>query len=70
MMLLKLRTNFTKDIMSKVISKTIRKKIGYKIDVRVQDLDIEYVDGKAVINTNLVMKLDGEDLKELILNSI
>lgn len=69
-MLLKLRTNFTKDIMSKVLTKLIKKNFGYKVNVQVQDLDVMYVDGQAIVSTNVVMKLDGEELKELILNSI
>lgn len=69
-MLMKLRTDFTKGILSKILTKKIKQNLGYRIDIKIQDLDVVYVDGKAVINTNVTLQLDGEELKELVMDNI
>lgn len=67
---MKLRTDFTKGILSKILTKKIKQNLGYRIDIKIQDLDVVYVDGKAVINTNVTLQLDGEELKELVMDNI
>lgn len=65
-MALKLRTNFMKNIVSKLITKSFYKKYGYKIDIQLDDLDVSIINGETKINTNVTVKLDGETFKEIV----
>lgn len=65
-MKLKLRTKFMKNVVSKWISKAIYKKFGYKIDIQLSDLDIGFVDGETIINTNVSVKLNSDEFKKII----
>ena len=47
-MKIKLSTNFMRGLVSKLISKTIYKKLGYKIDIQLNDLDISTNNGKCI----------------------
>lgn len=63
-MKLRLSTKFMRSIVSKLISKAIYKKFGYKVDIQLNDLDISVIDGEANINTNVEVKINnGEFMK-------
>ena len=52
-MKLKLSTNFMKSIVSKLIEKSIYKKYGCKVNVQLDELDINIIDGETTINANV-----------------
>ena len=63
-MKLRLSTKFMRNLVSKLISKAIYKKYGYKVDIQLNDLDIRVIDGETSINTNVEVKLNsGEFMK-------
>ena len=65
-MKVKLSTNFMKGIVSKLITRSIRKKTGYKVDIQINDLDISFVNGETIIKTNVEAKLDSSEFKKII----
>ena len=67
-MRLKLSTNFMKNIVSKLMSKMIYKKFGYKINIKLEDIDIWAVDGDTTIKLNVEAKLDSNEFKKLVKN--
>lgn len=67
-MRLKLSTNFMKNIVSKLMSKLIYKKFGYKINIKLEDIDIWAVDGDTTIKLNVEAKLDSNEFKKLVKN--
>ena len=65
-MKIKLSTKFMRNIVSKLISKFIYKKLGYKVNIQLNDLDINIVNGETNINTNVEIKLDSNEFKKII----
>ncbi len=63
---MKLSTKFMRNIVSKLIAKAIYKKIGYKVDIQLNDLDISVVDGDANINANVEVKINNEEFMKIM----
>lgn len=68
-MKVKLTTKFMRNVVSKLITMTIRKKYGYEINIQLNDLDISVIDGETKISTNVEVKLDSKEFVK-IMNSI
>lgn len=66
---LKLSTKFMKKIVANLISKTLTKKLGYNIDILVDEIEVKNEDGKIKIHMNVDAEVDnGEFIR--ILKSI
>lgn len=65
-MKLTLRTRFMRNIVAKVVSKAIEKKLGYKVKIQLNDLDVDIVDGETKISTSLELKVDSNEFKKII----
>ena len=65
-MKLKLSTKFMRGIVAKLISKAIYKKIGYKVDVQLNDLDISIVNGETKICTNVELKCNSDEFTKIM----
>lgn len=65
-MRVKLSTNFMKNMISKLISRIIYKKLGYKVKIQLNDLDIWVIDGDVDVKLNVEAKLNNEDFNKLI----
>ena len=69
-MKLKLTTKFMRGIVSKLIERSIYKKYGYIVNVQLNDLDINIVDGETTINTNVEAKISSEEFKKMIMKLV
>ena len=65
-MTLKLSTKFMRNLVAKLMSSFIHKKIGYKIDIQLNELNVSIINGKARIQTNVELKLDNDEFKKLM----
>lgn len=65
-MKLTLRTRFMRNIVAKLLSKAIDKKLGYKVKIQLNDLDVDIVDGETKISTSLELKVDSNEFKKII----
>lgn len=65
-MKLKLSTKFMKSIITKLISKALLKKFGYKIDIGLQEIEMEMKDGKVRLHTNVDVEMNSDDFMKLI----
>lgn len=63
---LKLSTKFMRNIVSKLISKAIYKKFGYKVNIQLNDLDIRVIDGETSINTNVEVKVNSDEFMKVM----
>ena len=63
---LKLSTRFMRKIVSKLISRSIRKKYGYNIDIHLEDLDIESFDCETTVRASVELKIDNGELIEIL----
>lgn len=65
-MKIKLSTKFMRNIVSKLIARTIYKKYGYKIDVQLNDLDVSVIDGETKVAANVEVKLDSKEFMNIM----
>lgn len=65
-MKLKLTTGFMRNIVSKLVSRYIYKKTGYKVELKLNDLDVNFVDGETEIKTNVELKLNSKEFAKII----
>lgn len=65
-MRVKLHTNFMKNIVSKLIAKFIYKKFGYKVNIKLDNLDIWAIDGDTTIKVNVEANIKSDDFKKLM----
>lgn len=63
---MKLSTKFMRGIVSKLISKAIYKKIGYKVDIQLNDLDISVIDGETKILTNVEVRVNSNEFMKIM----
>ena len=65
-MKLKIGSNFLKGMISKIITKTLVKKLGYKVDVKIEDLDAE-IDGSDVkLNISVGANMKYSELTKIL----
>ena len=65
-MKLQLTTKFMRGIVSKLITKAIQKKYGCNIEVQLNNLAIDFVDGETKVSTNVEVKLGKEDFFKIL----
>ena len=62
----KLTSKFMRTIVSKLISRAIYKKLGYKVDIELKELDIRSINGDTTIQTNVELNLDGNEFRKIM----
>ena len=62
---MKLFTKFAKNIVAKSIAKSIRKKTGYKVKVKLNELDISKIDGKTNIHADIEINCSSNEFKKI-----
>lgn len=65
-MKLKLSTKFMRGMVSKLITKAVYKKLGCKVDIRLNDINAEFIDGETSIHADVDLRLDKEEFTKLI----
>lgn len=67
-MRIKLSTTFMRGIASKLISRSIYKKYGYKVNIQINDLDIWNIDGETSLKLNVEAKLKSDEFNKIMKN--
>ena len=65
-MRVKLSTKFMRNIVSKLITRMIYKKFGYKVDIRLDELDVNVVNGDTTVKLNVEAKLKNEEFNKIM----
>ena len=65
-MKLKLSTSFMRKMVAKLLSRVIRKKFGCEVNIELNELVVEYIDGRASIQLSAGADMDGDEFKRLI----
>lgn len=63
---MKINTSFTKGIMSKILSLTLKRKLGYNVDLKLNDLDVRITDETAHVHLCIDAEMTKEELMKLI----
>lgn len=65
-MRINLSSKFMRNIVSKIISRSIYKKYGYEVNVQLNGFKVEVIDGETIVNTNVEVKAKNEDIKKYL----
>lgn len=65
-MRIKLSSRFMRGIVSKLIAKTLKKKLGYDVHIQLNDLDVSVIDGETKIAVNAEVKLDSAEFTKIV----
>ena len=63
---LKLSTNFMRNIVAKLIARSIYKKYGYKVKIQLNDLDVWSIDGDTTIKLNVEANLKSDEFTKIM----
>lgn len=63
---LSLSTKFMTGIIAKLITKTLVKKLGYKIDIQVNQLKIETKDGKILVHADVDGAMENDEFIKML----
>lgn len=61
-----LSTKFMRGIVAKLISKSIYKKYGYKVNIQLNELNVNVVDGATRIHTNVEVQLNSDEFMKIM----
>ena len=63
---LKLSSKFMRGIITKLISKAVYKKTGYKIGIELNNINVEVINGRAHIHINADAEIDNDELMKIV----
>ena len=63
---LNLSSKFVRGIVTKLIAKAIYKKTGYKIEVELNSINVEVINGNAQIHADADAEIDNEELMKIV----
>lgn len=64
-----LSTKFMRGIVTKIITKAILKKTGYSIDIQLNKVEVENVDGKVHLHMDVDAEVDAEEFVKMLKDS-
>ena len=65
-MKLALRTKFMRNVVAKIIAKIVYKKTGHKVNIQLNELDINAIDGEIYISTSVEAKLSSDEFIKIL----
>lgn len=63
-----LSSKFMRGIVTKIVSKAVYKKTGYKIEIDLNNINVEVINGKAYIHVDADAAIDNEELMKIVKN--
>lgn len=65
-MTLKLRSGFLKKIVAKILSGLIYSKLGYRVDILIDELEINSLDGDTRMRANIELGLPSSEFTKIV----
>ena len=59
-------SGFTRGLISKIVESAVKKKVGYDVDIRLNEFNAKITEGKARVHLNVDAELDQNELKTLL----
>ena len=66
MLMIKLSTKFMKGIVAKIITRKVYKKFGYKIDIQLNDVQIDMINGDIKLHIDVDGKMNKTEFDRLM----
>ena len=67
---LKIETGFMKKLIAKIIGRIIRKKVGYEMDICLNEIEITFNGDKAIAHVNVDAEMSKEELKKIVKKTV
>ena len=67
-MKINLGSKLMRNLVAKLLSKTIYKKTGDKVDIKFNELKASMVNGEAYMSTSIEAKMNGEEFSRILTN--
>lgn len=65
---IKLSTKFVKGIIAKLISKALFKKLGYKVDIQLNEIEIQNINGTIHIHVDADGEIEDKEFIKIVKN--
>ena len=65
-MLINLKSKFMRKVVSKLLSKSIKSKTGYEIDIQFDELNASFEDGEITVKANLEAKMSKDEFMKIL----
>ena len=65
-MKLNLSTKFMRGVLAKLVSRSIKKKYGHKVDIYFSEINLEMSDGQTHIHMNVDMDISSDEFKKFL----
>ena len=63
---MKIRTPFMKRLIAKIIKRVIDKKLGYQVDIQLNEISVTFDDEKATVHVNADAEMNKDELTKII----
>ena len=63
---LHLSTRFMRGVLAKLLSKMIKKKLGYVVNIHFSEINLDMVDGEAHVHMCVDANMDSDEFKKLL----
>ena len=63
---MKIGSKFTTGIISKLVSMVIRKKLGYDVQLKLNEVNVTVIDGKTHVHLDVDAELSKEELNKIL----
>ena len=63
---MKIGSKFTTGIISKLVSMVIRKKLGYDVELKLNEVNATVIDGKTHVHLDVYAELSKEELMKIL----
>ena len=61
-----LSTKFMRTLVTKILSKAIYKKTGYRVDIQLNEMKVKTCDGRVSIHIDMDGEMNGDDLIDIL----
>lgn len=61
-------SKFTRSVISKLVKMTLHKKLGYKVDIQLNEVNVTVTDGKTHVHLDVDAELDKDELIKILKN--
>lgn len=65
-MKLNLSTKFMRGVFAKLVSRSLRKKYGYKIDIYFSEVNLDMQDGQTHLHLNVDVDMNSDEFRKLL----
>lgn len=65
-MKLNLTTKFMRCALAKLVSRMVKKKFGYKIDLHFSEIELDMIDGQTHVHLNADLDMSSDEFKKLL----